>query len=111
VTRGKVHDYLGMVIDYCEKGHVKISMEQYIEETLGELPTDMSGEAPMPAAAHLFQVDPNAEKLDTTALEMFHRNVAKLLFLCKRTKPNLQTAVAFLCTRVKQPDVDDYKKL
>jgi len=42
---------------------------------------------------------------------MFHHNTAKLLFLCKRARPDLQTAVAFLCTRVKMPDVDDYKKL
>ena len=41
----------------------------------------------------------------------FHHNVAKLLFLCKRACPDLQTAVAFLCTRVKNPDHDDYKKL
>lgn len=37
--------------------------------------------------------------------------VAKLLFLCKRARPDVQTAVDFLCTRVKQPDEDDWKKL
>jgi hypothetical protein len=42
---------------------------------------------------------------------MFHHNVAKLPFLCKRARPDIQTAVSFLCTRVKSPDVDDYKKL
>jgi hypothetical protein len=33
------------------------------------------------------------------------------LFLCKRARPDIQTAVAFLTTRVKRPDTDDYKKL
>lgn len=42
---------------------------------------------------------------------MFHHNTAKLLFLCKRARPDVQTAVAFLSTRVKGPDRDDYKKL
>ena len=42
---------------------------------------------------------------------MFHHNVAKLLFLCKRARPDIETAVAFLCTHVKAPDTDDYKKL
>jgi hypothetical protein len=42
---------------------------------------------------------------------MFHHNTAKLLFLCKRARPDVQTAVVFLCTRVQAPDVDDYKKL
>ena len=41
----------------------------------------------------------------------FHHNVAKLLFLCKRTRPDIQTAVAFLSTHVKQHNCDDYKKL
>jgi hypothetical protein len=35
--------------------------------------------------------------------------VAKLLFLAKRARPDILTAVSFLCTRVKKPDVDDYK--
>jgi hypothetical protein len=34
-----------------------------------------------------------------------------LLFAAKRARPDIQTAIAFLCTRVKAPDVDDYKKL
>jgi hypothetical protein len=100
-----------MVLDYTEEGRVKISMTQYINEILEELPEDMSGEAPTPAAMHLFQVDPNAQKLDVATKEMFHQNVAKLLFLSKRARPDLQTAVAFLCTRVKEPDEEDYKKL
>jgi hypothetical protein len=49
--------------------------------------------------------------LDKAQADMFHHNVAKLLFLCKRARPDIQTAVAFLCTRVKGPDTDDYKKL
>ena len=37
--------------------------------------------------------------------------MAKLLFLCKRDRPDIQTAVAFMCMRVKPPDKDDWKKL
>ena len=37
--------------------------------------------------------------------------MAKLLFAAKRARPDLQTAIAFLCTRVKSPDLDDWKKL
>jgi hypothetical protein len=42
---------------------------------------------------------------------MFHHNTAKLLFLSKRARPDIQLAVAFLCTQVQHPDMDDYKKL
>ena len=41
----------------------------------------------------------------------FHHIVARPLFLCNLSRPDLQTAVALLCTRVQNPDTDDYKKL
>jgi hypothetical protein len=37
--------------------------------------------------------------------------MAKALYLCQRLQPNLQTAVSFLSTQVKQPDINDWKKL
>jgi len=37
--------------------------------------------------------------------------VAKLLYLCRRTHQDIQTTLAFLCTRDKNPDEDDYKEL
>ena len=42
---------------------------------------------------------------------MFHHIVVKLLYLCRRTQQDIQTAIAFLYTRVKELDNDDYKKL
>lgn len=64
-----------------------------------------------PAAEHLFQVNKNAAKLSDALREVFHTTVAKGLFLCKRARPDLQPTVPFLCTRVKEPDMDDWKKL
>jgi hypothetical protein len=111
VVRGKVHEYLGMTIDFSTVSKVRFSMIDYIKNTLDELPKDMDGESSTPAASFLFDVDEDCEKLNAETSEMFHHNTAKLLFLCKRARPDIQTAVAFLCTRVKGPDADDYKKL
>jgi len=36
---------------------------------------------------------------------------ARMLYLGKRGRPDVQTAVAFLCTRVREPDAQDYSKL
>jgi hypothetical protein len=78
ITRGEIHEYLGMTINYSEDGKVKNSMVPYMKGMLAKLPADMTGEAAMPAASHLFQVDEDAEKLDElTALK-------QLLLLCKR---------------------------
>jgi hypothetical protein len=111
ITRGKVHEYLGITLDFRQQGKVKITQIHYIQGMLDELPADMDGEAATAAGPHLFEVNPAAKPLDEDDSTMFHHNVAKLLFLCKRARPDTQTSVAFLSTRVKGPDVDDYKKL
>ena len=111
VHRGKKHDYLGMWLDYSLDGKVQVQMYDYIDNMLAALPEDMGGTVTSPAANHLFTVNDAGKKLTRGQAEMFHHNVAKLLFLCKRARPDIQTAVAFLTTRVTAPDEDDYKKL
>jgi hypothetical protein len=39
--------------------------------------------------------------------ELFHSNVAKLLYLAQRVQPDIMVTVAFLTTRVSSPEVDD----
>jgi hypothetical protein len=111
ITRGRIHDYLGMTLDYTEKGKVKIKMLDYVDKMLADLPAEMDGEAPTPAANHLFAVDDDQAKVTEQKAQFFHTYVAKTLFLCKRARPDLQTTVAFLCTRVQSCNEDDYKKL
>jgi hypothetical protein len=111
ITRGRTHDYLGMTLDYTEDGVVKIDMRDYVSKILEELPKDMEGTATTPAAGHLFVIRDEAVTLGTKDSEFFHTTVAKLLFLCKRGRPDIQTAIAFLCTRVQTPTHDDRNKL
>ena len=111
VTRGDLHDYLGMTLDFSTDGKVSIRMEDYVENMLADLPISIDGTAVTPAGEHLFKVNDGAARLDDDDSDLFHSTTAKILFLCKRARPDVQTAVAFLCTRVKSPDVDDIKKL
>jgi len=108
---GKILKYLGMTLDYSSKNKVKISMYEYVDKLLTEFPTDMNGAAKTPVANHLFNVNPNAKKLPETTAQLFHHLMAKLLYISRRTRQDIQTAVTFLCTRVQSPDEDDYKKL
>ena len=114
-SRGKVHDYLGMTLDYSQKGVVKLYMKDYIRKMLDDFKykSELKGvkRVSTPAAEHLFAVNPNGNKLDNDKKEEFHTMVAKALFLCKRSRPDLQPTVPFLCTRVQSPDQDDWKKL
>jgi len=57
VTRGKVHEYLGMTLDFSVDGKVSVIMKDYIKDISNETPADMNGEAATPAANHLTEVN------------------------------------------------------
>jgi Reverse transcriptase (RNA-dependent DNA polymerase) len=111
IHRGKIHDYLGMTIDYSEDRKVKFSMPDYVEGILDDAPSKMDGVAMTPAGPNLFTVKKDDVILDDDNADTFHRLMAKMLYLFKRARPDLQPTVAYLMTRVIQPNVDDWKKL
>jgi hypothetical protein len=102
-----------MTLDFTVPGQVKVTMLPYVKEIVDDF-TEQSGDletATTPAAEYLFKIDNNAVKLSEEMGKVFHSFVAKCLLLTKRARPDIRTAVAFLTTRVKQPDEDDWKKL
>jgi hypothetical protein len=102
--------YLGMTLYYTSPGKVQIIMSDYIKGILDDLPNDMDGEAPTPAVNHHFDVNANhSQPLSCDEAELFHHVAAQLLFLCKRSHPDIQRA--FSVHKGKNPDIDDYKKL
>ena len=114
ICRGKIHEYLGMTLDFTIDGEVKVTMIPYIKEIIQQFEEhDPSPQrtAATPAAEHLFKVNEDTASLTTRYATVFHNFVAKCLFLTKRARPDISTAVAFLTTRVKASDEDDFKKL
>ena len=79
-TRGKVHDYLGMTIDYGEPGSVRFTMFDYLQDVIASLPDDLrtNKNTTTPAADHLITVNPEAKALGKKQAETFHKYVAKL---------------------------------
>ena len=112
-TKGDVHEYLGLTIDYSMPGNVVFSMFNYLEDIIVEAPLDLKvgPKHKTPASGKLFHVDETSPLLNTEKAELFHQLVAHLLFASKRVRPDIQVAVAFLCMRVKNPTEEDYKKL
>jgi hypothetical protein len=79
-SRGKVHDYLGMIFDFSKLGLVTISMSNYIATSLHEVPKDMKGVATTPAVNQLFTVNNEIPvKLNANEDEIFVRIVMQLL--------------------------------
>ena len=112
VVRGPKHDYLGMNLDFSESGTVKIEMTPYITKIVETFPEKITGVQSTPAADHLFSVRPDNESrpLPEEQARAFHHTTAQLLFL-SRVRRDIQTTIAFLTTRVKRPDEDDWGKL
>ena len=111
-TRGKVHDYLGMTFDFSEEGKVKIDMIDYMCSMVDDfsIPFGPHDIASTPAPEDLF-AEGNSPLLDEARAKEFHTTVAKGLFACKRARPDIQPTIAVLCTRVKAPNEDDWRKL
>ena len=107
--RGEEHDFLGMNIKYKD-GKIKIGMKKHLLKALDDFDEDITRNATTPARCHLFKTR-DAPKLSEEKADNFHSVTALLLFVSMRCRLDIQTAVAFLCTRVKEPDEDDWKKL
>jgi hypothetical protein len=50
VSRGLVHEYLGMTLEYTIKGEVKITMVDYPKGVIGDFPEVIDGTAPTAAS-------------------------------------------------------------
>ena len=112
LCRGKVHDYLGMNLDYTIKGEVKITMIPYIKEIIKdfrEYDPSQDKKANTPASEFLFKVDNESRMVDDSIAKLIHTFVAKALFATKISRSDIHTAVAFLTTCVRVPNEDDWK--
>eukprot|EP00804_Cyclotella_cryptica_P007797 CCRYP_001374-RA/>CCRYP_001374-RA protein AED:0.44 eAED:0.44 QI:0/0/0/1/0/0/3/0/308 len=94
VSEGDKHTYLGMDLDYSEKGKCRITMPGYTKEVIEAFPEVING-----------------RKLPEEQAAAFHCTTAQLVFLSGRARRDIQTAVAFLTTKVKNPDEDNWGKL
>ena len=110
VHKGKLHDYLAMNMDYSVKGEVRIEMKKYVKDMIKDFPENITKGASNPASDKLFHVH-NSPALDDERTQHFHHFVARGLFVAKRARPDIQPAIAFLCTRVKAPTEEDWYKL
>ena len=104
------HSYLGMQI-MLRDGAAVIDMTNFAEKLLLNCGEENLREFTSPAGKDLFNVNEQAVALTEQERKKFHTNVAKLLYLTKRARPDVLTAVGFLCTRVTRATVQDKLKL
>jgi hypothetical protein len=112
-TRGKLHDYLGMTLDYRVPGQATIDMRAYVDQMKDSfLEAPLHGAPPKsPWTEDLFKVDKRSQMLKQEQKEQFHTTTAQGLFLTKHARPDIGPVIAFLTTRVRAPSKQDWDKL
>lgn len=101
--------FLGMDFDYSIPGEVRITMLGMEADILAT--SGVNGVAKTPATETLFDVDTDKQPVEEHEQDWFRSNVAKLLYLGKRARPEILTATTFLATRAAKADSDDIGKL
>jgi hypothetical protein len=81
--REKVHDYLGIILDYLTMGKVMVNMIAYIKNMIADFPQEIVAVQTTPVADHLFMVCDSAEAQlpPEEQVHAFHHATAQLLFL------------------------------
>jgi hypothetical protein len=102
-----VQSYLGMNIEVLPN-QIAINMNYYTQQLLTEFEEKQLFTTP--AVKECFTND-SSMALDKEGQKQFHTIVAKLLYLAKRARPDILTAVSFLCTKVTKPIKADQQKL
>jgi hypothetical protein len=85
-------------------------MVDYVDNMIKEFPEELSP-SEHPWNENLFRVESSSKLLPKEKNELFHTFVAETLFSCKHARPDIQPAIAFLTTRVKSLDEQDWTKL
>ena len=115
MTSGDTHEFLGMDVKINRtKKNIEVSMIKQLKDIIklykdkfGPLETRYTS----PAGHHLFDVNEKTDKLKNEEADFFHTVTAKLLYMMKRARPDIELAISFMCTRVRDPSLDDWKKM
>jgi len=88
-------------------------MVNYLKNVIDGFLEQIVGRAATPAGERLFDIrdKKEARPLEEECVIAFHHTTAQLLFMATQVQQDIQTAVAFLTTRVKSPDEDNWGKL
>jgi hypothetical protein len=112
-----------MTFDFATSKIVKVTMLEYVDEINGSWDkacSELNGgykavsgcnRIATAAPNDLFKVDEDAVKFDQARAKAFHNITAKGIYVAKRARPDISLSIAFLTTRVKGPDIDDWCKL
>ena len=111
ITSRNSQTYLGMNLN-IKKKMVYMEMEDFLKDCLNDFPEDITiarGWNTLYKKSN--KISSGLGLLDHQREEIFHSIVQKLLYVSKHSRLDLQLTVGFLCTQVRFPTYDNWKKL
>ena len=105
--QGNELGYLGMRLK-VQEGYITVDMDTYTDQILSEFCE--GGHASTPLKEDCFE-EVTSTLLPDKRKDRFHSCVAKLLYMAKRTRPDLLLGISYLASRVQQPTSLDEEKL
>jgi hypothetical protein len=109
VTRGSVHQFTGMTLDYTQQDKLFVTMKNQIDNLLEK--TGTKATAVSPSEADLFVIDATSPALSEKQSDEFHSIVATISYIAKRIKPECLVVTSMLASRVQSPTEQDWSKL
>jgi hypothetical protein len=90
-----------------------ISMKEYLDEVaiLTDFGEPITQAAKLLVKKTLFEIDDKQSDLSATKREVFHRIVAKLLYVSRGRLGDIQLPITFLCTHILVSTEHDWWKL
>ena len=114
IHTGHTHNFLGMLITITKDKKVKLDMTVQVKTLIKEFEEEhdiVLQKVTSPATEGLFDPHEELEQLDQHKTAEFHSNTAKLLYLMKRARPDIETTVSYLMRRVSKSNTGDWDKL
>ena len=119
ITRGTLHNYLGMVMDFTKPGSVNISQAGMTQDITKGRPLDaitpytgtQLRSTKTPAAPYLFDVSDTSDPINSTGQKLIRSIGAKILFLGTHARPDIILSNSFHTKRVLAPTTEDLRKL
>ena len=108
IRRGRVHEYLGMLLDFSQPSVVHITIEKMIQQLISDW--NVSKKRNSPARSDLFSIDESSQALNEASSKQLHRGIAQLLYLSTHVRPDVLCATIFLTSRVQNLTQQDFSK-
>lgn len=86
-------------------------MKDQINEAIEWYGEKINEKPATPANKNLFSTTKKSKELNSEKSDIFHSVTAKLLYIAKRARLDIETTVSYLCTRVSRSTEDDWLKL